>query len=117
MADKIVNDNTIDEDDIVTLLNDKGEEVDFYHVATIDYKKNWYVFLKPAEVVEDIAEDEVLIFRLGEDEKGEETLLPIDSEEELNGVYEEYLKEMENDNCCECGHNHEECDCGCDECN
>lgn len=33
------------DDDIITLYNeDKEQEEDFYHVATIDYKGDWYIF-------------------------------------------------------------------------
>lgn len=84
-----------DEEDIITLKNEKGEDVDFYHVATIDYKKNWYVLLEPVEKIEGIENDEVLIFRLETGDDGEDIILPIDSEEELQGAYNEYLKEVE----------------------
>ena len=97
-----------EEDEIITLQNEKNEDVDFYHVATIDYKDNWYIFLEPVEEIEDIGEDEVLIFRLEEGEDGQDNIVPINSEEELQGVYNEYLKEVENIDPCSC---HEECDC------
>ncbi len=97
-----------EEDEIITLQNEKNEDVDFYHVATIDYKDNWYIFLEPVEEIEDIGEDEVLIFRLEEGEDGQDNIVPINSEEELQGVYNEYLKEVENIDSCSC---HEECDC------
>lgn len=98
-----------EEEDIITLQNEKNEDVDFYHVATIDYKDNWYIFLEPVEEIEDIGEDEVLIFRLEEGEDGQDNIVPINSEEELQGVYNEYLKEVENiEDSCSC---HEECDC------
>lgn len=110
-------DNEILEDeedcDIITLQDDKGEDVDFYHVATIDYNKEWYIFLQPVEAIEGIAEDEVIIYKLGTDADGEDTFIPIESEEELNAVFNEYLKESEEDGCC-CGE--DGCDCGGESC-
>lgn len=101
--------NEMEEDnEIITLQDGEGNDVDFYHVATLDYKNEWYIFLQPVEPNEEIGEDEVLIYKLGTDEDGEDTFIPLESEEELNAVFNEYLKEAD----CECG---DDCDCG-DDC-
>ena len=102
----------VEEPDIITLVDQMGNDVDFYHVATIDYKEKWYVFLQPVEPIDGIAEDEVLIYELGMDENGDDKFIPIEDEALLDAVFNEYLKEAEEDGCC-CG---EECDCedGCD---
>lgn len=107
-----------DEDaDIVTLLDENNQEVDFYHIATIDYKDDWFIFLQPVELLDGMEEDEMFIFKLGQDEEGNDTILPVEDEETLGAVYEEYLKEAENEGCddCDCGceeHSHD-CECGC----
>lgn len=101
-------------DDIITLVDMDGKDVDFYHIATIDYKEKWYIFLQPVEPMEGIAEDEVIIYELGIDEDGDDKFIPIEDEELLNEVFEEYLKEAE---CCDCdGECDEDCDCGCNGC-
>lgn len=86
----------MEDDDIITLFNDEtNEEEDFYHVATIDYKNEWYIFLHPVEPTEEIGEDEVIIYRLDVDEEGNDLFTPLESEELLNEVYQEYVKEVE----------------------
>ena len=71
MNEEKIDVNGLDED-LVVLTTDDGVEHNFYHVATVDYKNEWYVFFQPAEEIPDIDEDEVVIFRLEEDENGEE---------------------------------------------
>lgn len=113
----LIEENEImDDEDIVTLTNDKGEDVDFYHIATLDYKDNWYIFLSPVEGDEELSEEEVIIFRLSEDEEGNEVFNPLESDEEANAVYEVYLKELENCDEEECNCADESCDCGCNCC-
>ena len=82
------------EEEVVTLVDEDGNEVDFYEVATLDYKEKWYILLEPAEELEGFEEGELLIYELGEDEKGEETFLPVESEETLNAVFAEFEKMM-----------------------
>lgn len=111
-----INKKEEENEDLVTLLDDEGNEVDFYHAATVDYKGNWYIFLQPAEEMEDIEEDEVVIFKLEKDEKGEDLFTPIDDEKLLDEVYHEYEKMVENACECGCGCEDDECDCGDEEC-
>lgn len=86
----------MEDDDIITLFNeDTQQEEDFYHVATIDYKGEWYVFLNPVVPTEDIGEDDVIIYRLDIDEEGNDVFAPVESDEVLNAVYAEYEKEVE----------------------
>ena len=70
MNEEKIDVNGLDED-LVVLTTDDGVEHNFYHVATVDYKNEWYVFFQPAEEIPDIDEDEVVIFRLEEDENGD----------------------------------------------
>ncbi len=67
MNEEKIDVNGLDED-LVVLTTDDGGEPNFYHVATVDYKNEWYVFFQPAEEIPDIDDDEVVIFRLEEDE-------------------------------------------------
>jgi len=113
----------IDSDDgIVQLINEDGEALDFFFVASLDYKGDWYAFFQPAEEMEDIDDDEIVIFKVVENEDGEDTFEPIEDEALLDEVYEEYVKlhqeYLENgggcdDDCC-CGHHHHDHDCDCD---
>ena len=94
MNEEKIDVNGLDED-LVVLTTDDGVEHNFYHVATVDYKNEWYVFFQPAEEIPDIDDDEVVIFRLEEDENGEDLFVPIEDENLLNEVYEEYVRMAE----------------------
>lgn len=114
----------LDDNEIITLEDINGNNVDFYHIATFDYKEKWYIILQPVEPMEGVAEDEVIIYELGVDEDGNDKFVPIEDETLLNEVFEEFLRLDEE--CCGCGEdcdcegdcdcNDEDCDCGCNGC-
>ena len=88
--------NMNEDDDIITLYNEERDvDEDFYHLATLDVDDKWYVVMKPAEKLPDIEEDEVLIYEIREDEVGNDVFVAIESEEELQKVFDEFVKEME----------------------
>ncbi len=84
-----------DDNDIIILhneVNDTDEE--FYHLATLDVDKRWFIIMKPVEKLEDIADDEVLIYEIVEKD-GEDRFEPIEDEALLNKVFKEFEKELE----------------------
>lgn len=85
----------VEEDEVVTLTDDDGKELDFYVLAELDIKDKWYIYLEPVEATEEFSEGEIIIFELGEDEKGEETFLPIKDEKTIQEVFDYFVKEME----------------------
>lgn len=88
--------NMNEDDDIITLYNEERDvDEDFYHLATLDVDDKWYVVMKPVEKLPDIEEDEVLIYEIREDEAGTDVFVAIESEEELQKVFDEFVKEME----------------------
>lgn len=115
-------DELVMSDDIIQLINDDGETVDFYHVGTIEYEGDWYVFFQPAEELADLDEDEVAVFRLERDENGEDVFVPLDDDELMEKVFDEFNRLSEEDGCCcdddECDchhHEHDDCECHHDE--
>ena len=80
--------------DIVELVDDTGRTLKFYHIGTLDYKGEGYVFFQPAEEIEGTDEDDVIIFRIGGSE-GDEVLLPIEDEALRDEVYEEFCRIMD----------------------
>lgn len=79
-------------EDIITLTSEDGEQIDFYHEATLEFEGQWFVFLHPVKEMPEIGEDEIIIFKLVKSEEGEDALEPIEDEELLDKVYEEYVK-------------------------
>lgn len=85
-----------DEEEIITLYNeDLKKDEDFRVVWCLEYEDKSYVLLNSVEPIEGMGEDEVYIFEYGENEKGEEYVLPIESDEKLQQVYDAYVKEYE----------------------
>jgi uncharacterized protein YrzB (UPF0473 family) len=87
---------SIDQDNIVTLIDEEGNEVSFEHIDTIMYQDHEYVLLLPTEPVEGMSEDEegVVILRIirGDDEDAYEN---VEDEALLDTVFEMYLATME----------------------
>lgn len=77
-------------DEIIELVDDFGKVIKFKLLDVTEYKGEKYTLLLPAEPNDEIAEDEVVIFRLNE---AEETLEPIEDEALLEEVFEFYQNE------------------------
>lgn len=112
------NENTeiFDDDEIVTLTDDEGNEIDFYEVACVEYEDNFYGLLEPVNEMEGLEEGDVLIFRIVEQENGEDSFEPVEDEDLLNAVFEQYMRAAADCECdceeCDC----EECEGDCDDC-
>ena len=87
----------LDAENIVELVDDDGNEVKFEHLMTLEHKGGVYICLAPAEPMEDVEEDELVIMRIQQDDDGNDFYTTIDSEEELNEVFEKYLEIAEAD--------------------
>ncbi|WHH60183.1 DUF1292 domain-containing protein [Petroclostridium sp. X23] len=85
---------TEERDDIIVLVDENGEEVEFEHLDTIEMNDSHYVVLLP---VSDVEEDEVVILKVEEGEGEEDNLVAVEDEEELNEVFEEFKTRMEDE--------------------
>ncbi|HOB64665.1 MAG TPA: DUF1292 domain-containing protein [Clostridia bacterium] len=84
-----------EDDEIVTLVSEDGEEQEFFTLATFDLDGKWYIVLEPAQPIEGFQEGDVIIFRLEEDENGEDIYQPIETEEELEKAFAEFQRMLE----------------------
>lgn len=91
MSDK-ENLNEEEQDEIIELIDDAGKVIKFKLLDVTEYKGEKYTLLLIAEPNDEIAEDEVVIFRLNEKE---ETLEPIEDEKLLEEVFEFYQTEAD----------------------
>ena len=80
------------EEEVIELVDDEGKVIKFKLLDVTEYKGEKYTLLLAAEPNEEIAEDEVVIFRLNEEE---EVLEPIEDEKLLEEVFEFYQQEVE----------------------
>lgn len=93
MSEKELNENEEELDgEIIELVDDDGKVINFRLLDVTEYKGEKYTLLLAAEPNEEIAEDEVVIFRLNE---AEETLEPIEDENLLQEVFDFYQQETE----------------------
>ena len=81
-----------DDDDVITLVTDSGEEVDFVEVAGIAYRGNFYAILQPIKLIEGMDADEALIFKVTRGKDGEDNFEIEIDETIVQAVYDEYLK-------------------------
>jgi uncharacterized protein YrzB (UPF0473 family) len=86
-------------EDLVVLVDENGDEVEFEHIDTIEMNGNEYVVLVPfdEDESEDEDEEEVVILKIEHNEDGEDSFVTIEDEEELDTVFEEFKNRMEED--------------------
>ncbi|MBR4869494.1 MAG: DUF1292 domain-containing protein [Oscillospiraceae bacterium] len=80
----------------ITLIDDEGQEIELEYIDALEYKGQVYMaFLPVIAEDEEINEEEygTLILK-SEMVNGEEMLVPIEDEEELNAVYELFEKDL-----------------------
>lgn len=83
-------------DDIVVLVDENGEEVEFEHLDTVELNGSEYVVLLPVdESEEEKAIDEVVILKIEHGEEGEDSFVSVEDDDELDAVFEEFRARME----------------------
>ncbi|MCQ2603365.1 MAG: DUF1292 domain-containing protein [Clostridia bacterium] len=88
--------NLEEDDDIIVLYNEAtDQDEEFYELAQLDVDKKWYVVLKPVEKLDDIDEDEVLIYEVIDDKDGNSTFQAIEDDKVLQKVFDEFMKMVE----------------------
>ena len=85
------------EDDIVELTTDDGKKLKFYFVGTIEYQGKNYSAFEPAEQIDGIDDDDLIIFELAGDDEETADLLPVEDEAILDAVFEEFCRVLEED--------------------
>ena len=80
------------EEEVIELVDDDGKVIRFKLLDVTEYKGQKYTLLLAAEPNDEIADDEVVIFRLNEEE---EVLEPIEDEKLLEEVFEFYQEEAD----------------------
>jgi len=80
-------------DNIVVLTDDEGQDIEFEWLDTIEMNDSQYIVLLPTE---DEEAEEVVILKM-EVEDETENFIPVEDEQELNEVYDEF-KERNKEN-------------------
>ena len=79
------------------LTTDDGKKLKFYFVGTIEFKGKFYSAFEPAEQIDGIEDDDLVIFELSGDDEETADLLPIEDEQLLDEVFEEFCRVLEED--------------------
>ena len=80
------NENLIPEEEessILTLTDDKGNDIDFEYLDCIEFDEKEYLVLMPADAVE----TEIVILEIEPVDEETENYIAVESEETLNAVY------------------------------
>ena len=78
--------------DFVTIVDDDGQEFELEYIDEIEYKDNVYTAFLPADGNEDDPDYGLVILRTIVDENNEELFESIDDDDELNDVYNQFMK-------------------------
>lgn len=81
----------MEENTIVTLLDENGKEVQFDLVMTFDYEGKRYAALLPMDDVDGVADDEVVLLEIVR-EGGDETYRAIENPVLLDEVFNEFIQ-------------------------
>ena len=84
-----------DDDDVITLVADNGEEIDFVEVAGIAYRGNFYAILQPIKLIEGMDADEALVFKVSRGKDGEDRFEIELDDSIIDAVFVEYNKLLE----------------------
>lgn len=83
-------------DDLVVLVDDNGDEVEFEHLDTIEMNETEYVVLLPV-IQEDEETDEVVILKLQHGDDSEDSFISVEDDDELKLVFDEFKTRMEDE--------------------
>ena len=81
----------------VTMVDENGEEFVLEVLDTIDYNGRTYTAFLPADMDENDPDYGMVLLQNVIDENGEEVFDTIDDEDELNAVYEQFMRVLFDD--------------------
>jgi len=80
----------MEENNIVHLKDEAGKNIKFERIMTFDFAESLYVAITPVEDLGDIKNGDVMLLEIREDKDGLDCYLPIENEQKLNRVFEEF---------------------------
>lgn len=83
-------------DDIIVLKSSTGEEIEFVEIAGIAHKGNFYAILQPVILIEGMADNEALVFKVSRDEQGQDKFEIVLDDEIIDAVFAEYNRLLDN---------------------
>ena len=87
-----------DNNDNITLFNEKDEPVEFEQIALIPLNEVVYAILRPTQKIEGVADDEAFVFEIVEDEENGDTLRLVEDDGIIEDVFADYNKLLDEEN-------------------
>ncbi len=87
-----------DNDNIIELIDEEGESVQFEHLATIEHEGEFYLFLSEMSEeadMEDGEECDVIIMKIEQDEDGNDVYIFEEDEALQETLFQKFLKMMQ----------------------
>ena len=81
-----------DNESPITLINDKGQLIEFDQMAIIPLKDQLYAILKPITKIDGVGEDEALVFRVDVEEDTIEIINDFKLVDKVFDIYYDLLK-------------------------
>lgn len=82
-------------DNIVVLLDEEGNEINFEYIDSVEHHGETYVVLLPADPQTEEEEHEVTILKLDVDETGEDIFVVEEDENLLDEVFDIFQQRMD----------------------
>ena len=79
---------------VITLMTEAGEEIDFEKITEVSYRRKTYYILKPVQAFEGVEADEAFVFGVS-NVKGEEHFDVVTDDKIIDGVFAKYDKMFE----------------------
>lgn len=83
--------------DFVTMIDDNGDEFTLEVLDSLDWNGNTYTAFLPADLDESDPDYGMVLLRNAVDENGDEVYDTIDDDDELNDVYEQFMRVLFDD--------------------
>lgn len=77
-----------DDTNIIELMDDEGNVLKFEHLMTFEVENDFFIAFTPTEKMDEFDVGEVLIMRIEEDGENGDMYMPIESEKELDELWE-----------------------------
>ena len=81
-------------DDVIVLLTNDGEEIEFVEVAGINLEGNFYIIMQPVVLLDGMRDDEAFVFLRTYENDNEQYSLELD-DEIIDRVFEKYYRMLD----------------------
>jgi len=103
-----------DDEEIITLTDDEGNDADFAQIACVEYEGKFYALLEPVDQLDDFDENEVMVCLIEPVDDEFDNIIPVEDPDLAQKIFDEFLKKVEAEDFddCDC----DDGDCSCSDC-